>query len=83
MDLLRLGCTLIVTAVVTFSNDSAHAEVTRIEIASRADILGGKSFGNVGAYEKIVGKVYFSIDPTHPRNVAGGSWTAACRGRSA
>ena len=54
-----------------------------IEIASRADILGGKSFGNVGAYEKIVGKVYFSIDPTHPRNVAGGSWTAACRGRSA
>jgi hypothetical protein len=67
MDLLRLWCTLILTAVVTFS---AHAEVTRVEIASRADILGGKSFGNVGAYEKIVGKVYFSIDPTHPRNVA-------------
>jgi hypothetical protein len=70
MNLLRLGCALIAMAVVTFSNYSAHAEVTRIETASRADILGGKSFGTVGAYEKIVGKVYFSIDPTHPRNVA-------------
>jgi len=70
MDLLRLGCALIAMAVVTFSNYSAHAEVTRIEIAARADILSGKSFGTVGAYEKIVGKVYFSIDPTHPRNVA-------------
>jgi hypothetical protein len=70
MDLLRLGCALFAMAGVTFSNFSAHAEVTSIEIAARADILGGKSFGTVGAYEKIIGKVYFSIDPTHPRNVA-------------
>ena len=67
MDLLRLGCALFAMAGVTFSNFSAHAEVTRIEIAARSDILGGKSFGPVGAYEKIIGKVYFSIDPTHPR----------------
>ena len=70
MDLLRLGCALFAMAAVTFSNFRAHAEVTRIEIAARSDILGGKSFGPVGAYEKIIGKVYFSIDPTHPRNVA-------------
>ena len=69
MDLLRLGCALFAMAGVTFSN-SAHAEVTRIEIVSRADILGGNSFGTVGAYEKIIGKAYFSIDPSHPRNVA-------------
>ena len=48
----------------------ACGEVIRIEIAARSDILGGKSFGPVGAYEKMIGKVYFSIDPTHPRNVA-------------
>ena len=53
MELLRLGCTLIAAAVVTFSSYDAHAEVTRIEIAARADILGGKSFGTVGANEKI------------------------------
>ena len=70
MDLLRLGYALFAMAGVTFSNFSAHAEVTSIEIAARADILGGKSFGTVGAYEKIIGKVYFSIDPTHPRNVS-------------
>ena len=69
MELLRLGCALFAMAGVTFSN-AAHAEVTRIEIATRADILDGKSFGPVGAYEKIIGKVYFSIDPAHPRNVA-------------
>jgi hypothetical protein len=42
--------------------------VTRIEIASRTDILGGKPFGATSAYEKIVGKVYFSVNPTHPRS---------------
>src|SRR5262249_5028109 len=34
------------------------------------DVLGGKPFGASGAYEKIVGKVFFSIDPAHPRNSA-------------
>jgi hypothetical protein len=50
--------------------DCAQAEVTRIEIASRTDILEGKPFGASGAYEKIVGTVFFSVDPAHPRNSA-------------
>ena len=65
MDLLRLGCALFAMAGVTFSN-SAHAEVTRIEIVSRADILGGNSFGTVGAYEKIIGKPTFRLIPRIP-----------------
>jgi hypothetical protein len=44
------------------------AEVTRIEITSRADVLGGKPFGLAGPYEKIIGKVFFAVDPAHPRN---------------
>jgi hypothetical protein len=67
MDLLRLGCALFAMVGVTFSNYSARAEVTRIEVTARADILGGKSFGTVGAYEKIIGKVYFSIDHASPQ----------------
>ena len=39
-----------------------------MEIASRADVLGGKAFGSAGSYEKLVGKVYYSVDPAHPRN---------------
>lgn len=37
------------------------ARVTRVEIASRSDVLAGKSFGDIGMYERIVGRVYFSV----------------------
>src|SRR5262249_3551977 len=68
MGILRFGCALI--AAATCASYCAQAEVTRIEIASRADILAGKPFGASGAYEKIVGKGFFSVDPAHPRNKA-------------
>ena len=45
-----------------------RAEVTRVEISSKQDVLGGKSFGTVGAYEKLLGKIYFAIDPNNPHN---------------
>ncbi|HYA17396.1 MAG TPA: alpha/beta hydrolase domain-containing protein [Bryobacteraceae bacterium] len=44
------------------------AEVTRVEISKREDVLGGKSFGPVGAYEKLSGKVYFAVAPENPHN---------------
>jgi hypothetical protein len=69
MGILRVGCALI-AAAVTCASYCARAEVTRIEIVSRTDVLGGKPFGASGAYEKIVGKVFFSVDPAHPRNKA-------------
>jgi hypothetical protein len=46
----------------------AQARVVRVEITSREDIQEGKPFGNSGAYEKIVGRVYFSVDPANPHN---------------
>ena len=39
------------------------AAVTRVEIADRADVLGGATFGIAGAYERIAGKIYFAVDP--------------------
>ena len=36
----------------------SRAEVARVEISRRQDVLGGKAFGAVGAYEKLAGKVY-------------------------
>jgi hypothetical protein len=47
---------------------NAQAGVTRMEIISRADLLNGKDFGLAGAYEKIVAKVYFAVDPNNPHN---------------
>src|SRR6185312_7730159 len=46
----------------------AQARVVRVEITSRADIQDGKAFGNAGVYEKIVGRVYFAIDPANLHN---------------
>jgi len=46
----------------------AQARVVRVEITSRADIQEGKPFGNAGAYEKILGRVYFAVDPANPHN---------------
>ncbi|MEI6668874.1 MAG: alpha/beta hydrolase domain-containing protein [Acidobacteriota bacterium] len=57
-----LGLTLVLVPALGF------AEVTRIEIVSRQDVLGGQAFGSVGAYEKISGKVYFAVDPSNVHN---------------
>jgi hypothetical protein len=40
---------------------SAAAKVTRVEITSRTDVLNGQSFGDVGPYERITGRVYISL----------------------
>jgi hypothetical protein len=46
-----------------------NARVTRVEIASRSDVLNGKAFGNSGVYERITGRVYFSLPVSNPRNI--------------
>jgi hypothetical protein len=45
-----------------------QARVVRVEIISRADVLKGKPFGDAGAYERIAGKVYFSVAVANPHN---------------
>ena len=38
-------------------------EITRVESA-----FDGLSFGNIGAYEKVVGRALAEVDPRHPLN---------------
>src|SRR5881409_3009550 len=45
-----------------------RAEVVRIEVNSRADVLAGKSFGPAGPYERLSGKIYFAVDPKNSAN---------------
>ena len=47
---------------------SVRAEVTKVVISNRQDVLQGKPWGNTGPYEKLTGKVYFAVDPNNPRN---------------
>jgi hypothetical protein len=54
--------------VLALAASTASARVVRVEVARRADVLAGKSFGLPGAYEKLVGKVYFALDPENEAN---------------
>ncbi len=56
-----LPCALVLAA-------SAQAELKRVEIVKRADVLNGRSFGEAGPYEKIHGKAFFAVDPKLPGN---------------
>jgi hypothetical protein len=46
-----------------------QARVLRVEVASRTDVLDGREFGNAGAYERITGRVYFSLPVANPHNL--------------
>jgi Alpha/beta hydrolase domain len=45
-----------------------EARVTRVAIESRTDVLGGKSFGDAGAYERLSGQIFFSVRVDNPHN---------------
>jgi hypothetical protein len=68
MNISRVARTLVQLALITCTHFRANAEVTRIEISSRADVLGGKPFGLAGPYQRIVGRVFFAVDPATTRN---------------
>ena len=44
------------------------AEVVRIDVQSRSDLVGGQPFGAAGPYEKIAGRIVFAVDPSLPAN---------------
>ncbi len=48
---------------------SLHARVLHVEVASRTTVLDGKLFGDAGAYERITGRVYFSVPVANAHNV--------------
>jgi len=64
--LARIKCIIAFAAALWCSN--AVAEVERFEIMTREPFANGAEFGDVGAYERIVGKVHFTIDPTASQN---------------
>src|SRR6185369_2319229 len=57
-----------VAALVGLMAAPVSAEVVRIEVQSRSDLLGGQTFGPAGPYEKIAGKIFFAVDPSLPAN---------------
>jgi hypothetical protein len=61
----RLAWTL---TLFVFLTSSALAHVARVEVVSRTDVQDGRVFGLAGAYERIIGRVYFAVKPENVRN---------------
>jgi len=55
-QMIRLAC-----AFALIASGVAQAEVTRVDVAKRADV-------GTSGYEKIVGTIHFAVDPKAPRN---------------
>ncbi|HEY2030815.1 MAG TPA: alpha/beta hydrolase domain-containing protein [Myxococcales bacterium] len=49
---------------------AASAKVTAVDVVSREDLFGGKRYGDAGAYEKLVARVHYALDPNNPHNRA-------------
>ncbi len=61
-----LGCAaFLFIAILT---QAAYAEVLSFEITERTPFADGQSFGDVGPYERIVGKVFYAIHPHKRQN---------------
>ncbi len=48
--------------------NTIHAKVEKFEITSRTSFAEGRKFGEIGTYELLRGKVYFSLDPALRQN---------------
>ena len=65
---LRTGATLGLVAALVATPRPAAARVVRVVIDHREDIAGGRPFGTAGAYERIVGRIFYAFDPANPHD---------------
>ena len=58
----------LVALAVLIQPTLTFAEVTSVTITSRTPLADGRAFGSAGAYEKLVGRIDFALDPADPHN---------------
>jgi hypothetical protein len=59
---------ILAAILLLFGVPPAAAEVARIDVQSRTDLASGKPFGAAGPYEKLIGRMYFEVDPGNDAN---------------
>ena len=63
-----MGSTALEPCAATLAASGAEARITGIEIKRTEPAFEGKTFGTVGASEKLVGRAYGEVDPKDRRN---------------
>lgn len=59
---------MILFAVLIVAQKPAAAAIERVEVLVREPFAGGKAFGEIGAYERIKGRLHYAVDPDDPVN---------------
>ncbi len=59
------GTWLLAAGLLAALASGAEARVVRVVIDSRSLVAGGRPFGAAGAYERVVGRVFYAFDPTN------------------
>ena len=65
---MRLRNAIVSIVLITSAFSLLEARVIRVEVTTRNDVLNGKQFADHGNYERIQGRVYFSVPVTNPHN---------------
>jgi len=65
---MRRVAAALLPSLLTFASLPVSARVSRVDVVTRSDVAGGKAFGDVGPYEKLVGRVYFAVRPEAKQN---------------
>jgi len=59
---------LLAVALVPGPAARLSAEVIRVQVDRRGDVLNGRSFGPAGQYEMLEGRISYALRPDNPRN---------------
>ena len=55
-------------ALMALAPAASQARIVRVEITQTSPAWGGRNFGEIGGYERVIGKAYGEIDPQSPSN---------------
>jgi hypothetical protein len=64
----RWGIAIAAIILALTASSASQARVIRIVIDERKPVADGRSFGQVGAYEYIRGRIFGEVDPKDPHN---------------
>ena len=62
------AATALVVALVCLTSQPASARIVKIDITRTEPAFEGRSFGQVGSYERLIGKAYGAVDPRSASN---------------
>ena len=55
-------------ALLALAPDASQARIVRLHITETVPAFGGRNFGEIGGYERVIGKAFGEIDPQSPAN---------------